>query len=310
MSSEPLLAVSGDASFRRYFRLLTAEKSYIVVDAPPEREACRPFIAIADAWLEQEIPVPKVYGADLEQGFMLLEDFGDNLFFDAVQSEPLNAEDLYISAIGLILNIQKSGEIPGYSLPGYGMEKLCDEMLLCANWFFQKLLKLEISSDGMRIFNDLMQTLGDNAITQPQVPVHRDYHSRNLMLRQGSQLGTIDFQDAVIGPITYDLVSLIRDCYISWPADKEESWLRYYFYEASAAGLITSISASEFKRNFDWMGLQRHLKCVGIFSRLGLRDGKVGFLEDIPRTFGYLKQICESYETFSEFNLFLDNQVR
>jgi len=303
----PLTPVSGDASFRRYFRATTNGRSYIAMDAPPEKENSAPFVAIAKSWFAAGVPVPEIYAADLRQGFMLLSDMGDVLYLNRLTAQ--SAEALYQQALQTLIQIQSCRHIKEYELPHYNEERLTAEMELCPEWFFSKLLGLRLALAEQKMLSAIFETLVFSALEQPQVCVHRDYHSRNLMLLQDGSVGVLDFQDAVLGPVTYDLVSLIRDCYISWPAQQEEKWIKQYLLLAERAKLIQNVEYAQFKGWFDWMGLQRHIKCVGIFSRLYLRDGKVGYLNDIPRTFSYLKAVCAAYPQFAEFNQWLDDKV-
>lgn len=306
-----LQMVSGDASFRRYFRTpsMLSGQSYIGVDAPPVKEDSQPFVAIARAWLSCGVHVPEVIAADFEQGFMLLSDLGDDLYLPQLQK---HADTLYQGALAALVRIQRCNTPDDYELPAYDRHKLQDEMQLCPDWFFAQLLGLELNTLDHQHLSEVFESLLDSALQQPQVCVHRDYHSRNLMTLPGGNVGVLDFQDAVIGPVTYDLVSLLRDCYISWSDAQEEKWLGDYLQLAAQQGIWTQAEApsyGHFKRWFDWMGLQRHIKCVGIFSRLYLRDGKTGYLQDIPRTFAYIKKVCQEYPEFAEFNAWLDAKV-
>ena len=303
-----LVVVSGDASFRRYFRTaeLSTGQTLIAVDAPADKEDSRPFVAIAQAWLEHGVHVPEVLAADFELGFMLLSDLGDELYLPQLEK---HADTLYQAAMGELVRIQQSAAPHDYELPAYDAEKLTQEMQLCPEWFFKQLLGLELTAEERQRFDNVCKKLIGSALEQPQVCVHRDYHSRNLMTLESGHVGVLDFQDAVVGPITYDLVSLLRDCYISWSDDNEEKWLGDYLQLALMNNLWRQNevpSYETFKRWFDWMGLQRHIKCVGIFSRLYLRDGKASYLQDIPRTFAYLKKVCAQYPEFAEFNDWLD----
>ena len=303
----PLTPVSGDASFRRYFRATTNGRSFIAMDAPPEKENSAPFVAIANSWFAAGVPVPEIYAADLGQGFMLLSDMGDVLYLDRLTAQ--SADALYQQALQTLVHIQPCCHIKGYELPHYNEARLTTEMELCPEWFFSKLLGLRLEREERKLLTGVFDALVSSALEQPQVCVHRDYHSRNLMLLQDGGVGVLDFQDAVLGPVSYDLVSLIRDCYISWPAPQEEKWIKQYMALAKSAKLIESVEYAQFKGWFDWMGLQRHIKCVGIFSRLYLRDGKAGYLKDIPRTFDYLKVVCAAYPQFAEFNQWLDDKI-
>ncbi len=300
--------VSGDASFRRYFRVHLEQGSLIAMDAPPDRENSAPFVAIAQSWHRHGIPVPEIMAQNLREGFVLLTDFGDRLYLGKLNES--TADKLYQQAFQVLLQIQQCPPSSVYPLPCYDAEKLETEMQLCPQWFLSKFLGLELLDRERKMLGQVFTILVESALEQPQVSVHRDYHSRNLMLPSGGGIGVLDFQDAVSGPITYDLVSLLRDCYISWLPQQEMRWVESYLEQAKVAGLISSqISPEQFTRWLDWMGLQRHIKCVGIFSRLCLRDGKTGYLSDIPRTFSYIKRVCADYPEFAELNEWLEVKI-
>lgn len=281
-----LVTVSGDASFRRYFRLPLADGTLIAVDAPPEKENSRPFVAIARALLAHGVRVPEVLAVDFHQGFMLLEDFGDALLRPALT--PATVDALYAKAMDALLHLQHCDDVPGHALPAYDRQRLTDEMALLRDWFVARYLGLALNTEQQAVLENAFVSIVEAVQAQPQVFVHRDYHSRNLMLLADGGLGVIDFQDAVTGPVTYDLVSLLRDAYVVWPQADVERWVREF-----AAGLrrehrLSGIDDVTFQRWFDWMGAQRHLKVVGIFARLSLRDGKHGYLDDIPVVYNYL----------------------
>lgn len=301
-----LSVVSGDASFRRYFRLTGADSSWICVDAPPEKEDTPKFIAIARSWSEQGVNVPAVLGEDIAQGFMLLQDFGDKLLWpalhDGADHERLLA--LYRLAIDELINIQK---LKAGELPVYDAALLRQEISLFTDWLCERQISLSLSADEHRLMTDVTDILVDSALAQPQVVVHRDYHSRNLMLCAEGALGVIDFQDAVQGAVTYDLVSLLRDCYVRWPHEIVDELTAYYHEKASLAGVL-DMPYDAFSRAFDLMGMQRHLKAAGIFARLNIRDGKAGYLADIPNTCVYLREVAGRYYEFSAFCQWLDER--
>jgi len=299
-----LQPVSGDASFRRYFRASGPEGSWIAVDAPPEHEDCEPFLAIAQAWHARGIAVPRVIASDPEQGFMLLEDFGDRLLLPELAEETV--EQHYAQAFETLRQIQRTAGQP--ALPPYDSVMLAREMALFPEWFLTRLLGLELSEDEYRLLGLVAKLLIESALAQPQVSVHRDYHSRNLMLLEDGRLGVIDFQDAVHGPITYDLVSLLRDCYIQWPDAQVRFWVEAFRQRLCQDGVEVA-GQGMFQQQFDLMGMQRHLKVLGIFSRLWLRDGKEGYLDDLPRTFGYLYRVAARYEELDPFVNWLQQRV-
>ncbi len=299
---------SSDASFRRYFRVMTPDDSgqpqqFIVMDAPPTKENIEPFIRIANLLGKSEVNVPNIYQQNPIDGFLLLEDFGNRSFLD--QLNETTVDSLYRSALDCLFKLQTQTPTQQAGLPSYDQPLLQRELAIFEEWFLGRLLDVEISRS---IWEDACRLLIDSALEQPTVCVHRDYHSRNLMVVNSNSPGVIDFQDAVIGPITYDLVSLLRDCYITWPPEQVEQWRTNYFARLFDAGLI-DCSVEQFHRWFDLMGLQRHLKAIGIFSRLHLRDGKSGYLDDIPRTLNYVRTVCKDYPELALLDEFLQHQV-
>lgn len=284
--------VAGDASFRRYFRATKACHHFIAVDAPPEHEDSAPFVAIARSWFAEGINVPEVFSVDLDQGFMLLADFGDTLFSDVL--DEANADVYYGRAMESLLQIMDTSEPADWPLPPYDTELLMREMRLFLDWLSARQLGLDLDCEAARALLPCFDALVKEALEQPTVPVHRDYHSRNLMVLNGGGPGIIDFQDAVRGPVTYDLVSLLRDCYQRWPAGQVRTWALGFAEQARSRGLHAADDA-QFMRWFDWMGVQRHLKASGIFARLWLRDAKQGYLADIPRTLNYIVEVTADY---------------
>lgn len=294
---------SSDASFRRYFRVTHKKGTHIVMDAPPEKEDIEPFIQVATLFKKVGINVPEIVQQNLDRGFLLLEDFGTLCYLDRLTDE--NAATLYLNAFDSLYEIQTKIVTPNCQLPYYDDELLRNELNLFFDWFLEKYLDLSVPED---IKNKTSQILISSALEQPQVCVHRDFHSRNLMALDNNRPGIIDFQDAVIGPVTYDLVSLLRDCYIAWPQANVQQWMTLYFEQISKLNLTTA-SLETFTRWFDLMGLQRHLKAIGIFSRLHLRDNKSNYLQDIPLTMNYVVQICNKYPELKEFNQFLTTTI-
>ncbi len=298
-----LEAASGDASFRRYFRIGHNNAQQIVMDAPPDKENILAFIRVAELFNSAGLHVPAIYRQNIEQGFLLLEDFGSTSLLDSLRAE--NADRLYRQALDTLFKLQTGIDIDNCGLPAYDKAMLDRELGIFHEWFLEKLLGLVLPA---AVNIRLRELLIDSALQQPQVCVHRDYHSRNLMVLDRDSPGIIDFQDAVVGPISYDPVSLLRDCYIRWPQTQVEQWAERYYRQLLNAKLL-AVDFAQFKRWFDLMGLQRHLKAIGIFSRLHLRDGKPGYLADIPRTFDYILEVCEIYPELAEFNRFLHRQV-
>jgi len=308
---EPLQVVSGDASFRRYFRCAyrTVEgkaATVIGVDSPPEKEDNPRFIRIAKTFLGCGIRVPEVLASDIGSGFLMLSDFGDSLY--ATRLNGSNADELYKAALEVLLDIQ-SCSFSGIVLPDYDSHLLLNEMGLFRDWYLDNYLGLPLSEAEQAIISHAFEYLEGQALSQPVVCVHRDYHSRNLMILDDSAPGIIDFQDAVTGPVTYDLVSLLRDCYICWPEAQVKRWALEFACELRARGQLSGVNDDRFLHWFDTMGAQRHLKAIGIFARLFGRDGKPGYLRDIPRTLNYLLSEVDGIPHMVSFKRFLVDKV-
>ena len=297
---------SSAASFRRYFRVQYAQQSYIVMDAPPEKEDTAPFIKVAQLFSHAQVNVPQIIQQNTEQGFLLIEDFGAQCLLDCLNDS--TAESLYKDALGSLITLQKNVSINRCDLPRYDADLLQAELQLFSDWFLAQQCKLSLSRAQQDIISSSNELLVDSALQQTQVCVHRDYHSRNLMHVATDNPGIIDFQDAVIGPISYDAVSLLRDCYISWPENRVEQFLMPYYQQLRQTGLI-ACEFKQFKRDFDLMGIQRHLKAIGIFSRLNIRDGKSVYLGDIPRTLNYVIRVSQHYPELEDFHAFLVDTV-
>lgn len=304
-SAQPV-AVSGDASFRRYFRVTRADgQTLIVMDAPPEKEDVRPFIAIANHWHAEGVDVPAIHAEDLDQGFLLLDDFGDTLLLGELNET--NVDHYYSLALADLTRIQQTSEPSDYPLPPYDADLLDREMALFRDWLIEKHLGLELSDQEHCLLDTTFAMLKEAALAQPEVPVHRDYHSRNLLVVDDG-LGIIDFQDAVRGPVTYDLVSLIKDCYIRWPEERIGRWVETFRQMTLDAG-IHRADADTFRQWVELMGMQRHLKASGIFARLAIRDGKPRYLDDVPRTVGYLAEASARQPALRHFNEWLEARV-
>jgi len=301
-----LVAITNDASFRRYFRVTMADSAYIVMDAPPDKENCRPFIDIAQRLQASGLNAPRIVASDLEQGFLLLTDFGSQLYLAALNEEK-QVESLYGDALAALVIMQTHTYTDG--LPLYDHALLHREMDLFTNWLVDKHLNLSLSSLEQDSLEQCFEWLSREALSQPQVFVHRDYHSRNLMVIHQHNPGILDFQDAVKGPVTYDLVSLLRDCYIAWPHKRVNGWIKHYYKQAQQAGILEGVDETEFLRWFDWMGIQRHLKASGIFARLYHRDGKAGYLKDIPRTLHYIVELGRHYPEMAFLQALVSERV-
>ncbi len=282
---------SADASFRRYFRVTTDEQTWIVMDAPPEKENCEPFVHVASMIESVGVQAPHIYLHNQDDGFMLLSDLGSTPYL--IQLNEDNADPLYRDAIDSLIKMQTLQN----GLPTYDEKLLQFEMSLFRDWYLGTHLQKQLSPSQQHTLQTAFDLLMNNALQQPQVFVHRDYHSRNLMITTDDNPGVIDFQDAVVGAISYDLVSLLKDCYIAWPRKRVEEWL-LYFMENNP--LTENMDAKQFMRWFDLMGVQRHLKAIGIFARLNHRDGKPGYLNDIPRTLTYVFDACERYDELND----------
>lgn len=292
-----LETASADASFRRYFRVRTARGTRILMDAPPEHEDCRPFVRIAGLLRDAGVHAPEVIDADLDAGFLLLEDFGDETYLDAI-AQPARAAPLYGDALTALVRLQCIAA----DVPAYDERLLRFELSLFKDWYLVRHLGVEPPA----WLSDVNDQLIAQALAQPQVFVHRDYHARNLMVVDGGNPGVLDFQDAVRGPVTYDLVSLLRDAYVGWSDDQVNAWLKEYRSLAVDAGVDCGPDAETFRRWFDLMGLQRQLKVAGIFARLNHRDGKARYLADIPRTLGYAQRAAARYPEFEPLARWLE----
>ena len=302
---------SSDASFRRYFRITSSAglfapygaQSLIVMDAPPFQEDTRPYIHIAKLLAHVGLNVPLVLEENTEQGFLLLTDLGSTQYLSVLNDG--NVNELYKDALDALLKLQTNGPSESDGIPPYNQALLQRELEIFREWYLQKHLGLRLSKEQDNVINDAFSLLIDTALEQPVVCVHRDYHSRNLMQTEKNNPGVLDFQDAVIGPITYDVVSLLKDCYISWPREQVESWALQYKANLEGAGVIEGVDNKQFLRWFDFMGAQRHLKATGIFARLDQRDGKPDYLNDIPRTLSYVIDVTRRYKELHSLNQFL-----
>lgn len=308
-TTQPQLeVVSGDASFRRYFRATDGKRSLIAVDCPPEKENMQPFVDVAEAYRDAGVTVPELIAVHPQKGFMLQQDFGETLLLSKLNARSMQA--FYQQALAALPNIMRVTRTATGNLEHYDAALLTREMRLFSEWLLAAHLQQPLELREERLWNEVQQRLLDNALEQPQVGVHRDYHSRNLMVLANDELGIIDFQDAVIGPITYDAVSLLRDCYVQWSAQDIDTLAQNFRELLQQQQLLSAaIDAQTWQRWFDLMGMQRHLKAAGIFARLAYRDGKQGYLQDVPRTLGYLISISQRYPEFTEFSDWLAQRV-
>ena len=281
-----LTSASSDASFRRYFRWQGAGRSLIVMDAPPPQEDCAPFVKVANLLAEAHLNVPQILAADLERGFLLLNDLGRQTYLDVINED--NADELFTDALQALLAFQ---QLPMTApLPSYDDALLRRELQLFPEWYVQRHLGVEFSEQQQALWQRASQLLIDSALAQPKVLVHRDYMPRNLMLSEPNP-GVLDFQDAVYGPVTYDVTCLFKDAFLSWPEARVRSWLEQYWQQAREAGVPVQPVLDDFLRASDLMGVQRHLKVIGIFARICHRDGKPKYLGDVPRFFSYIEAV-------------------
>lgn len=292
-----VVPLPGDAGFRRYYRCNT-DPTLIAVDAPPSTENNARFVALADYLRRYGIHTPQVVAADIEQGFMLLEDLGDDQLFTLLDED--SAQSLYAEALSELLCLQQVPRCETLLQP-YDREKLATEIGLFRPWFCESMLGVQLDDAAVAILDAVTEKLLASALEQPTVMVHRDYHSRNIMIREAHRPGIVDFQDAVWGPVTYDLAGLLRDCYVRWPREQVEHWALTYADMAISTDIMPEVTREQFLRWFDWMGMQRHLKVLGIFSRLWLRDGKPGYLRDLPLVMRYTLEVAEAYDEFADF---------
>ena len=291
---------SADASFRRYFRLTEdrvrdGTRSWIVMDAPPEREDCRPFLAVARLLRRWGLNAPEILSEDLGRGFLLLSDLGTQTYLDALTAD--NADALFAGALDALVQMQvrAQADAPALAfLPAYDATLLWREVRLFPDWYLPRHLGVTLSGEEDGELERAMGLLVKAALAQPRTFVHRDYMPRNLMLSTPNP-GILDFQDAVVGPISYDPACLFKDAFLSWPAERVEHWLRSYWDRARAAQLPVPAAFAEFWRQAEWMGLQRHLKVLGIFARLTYRDGKADYVTDTPRFVRYVMDVAPRY---------------
>lgn len=298
-----LSPASADASFRRYFRVSLPGKTLIVMDAPPQQEDCRSFLHAASIFSRASIHVPDIVAQDLDQGFLLLSDLGATTYLQALTAAPKNANQLYQDAIDTLIKIQSASQKNIF--PEYDRAMLSRELELFPDWYMTRHLHTPPDDDLKNTLKTVFNLILDNTLAQSQVFVHRDYHSRNLMVSTPNP-GVIDFQDAVLGPITYDLVSLLKDAYIQWEEAQVLDWTIRYWEKARHAGLPVATDFSIFYRDFEWMGVQRHLKVLGIFARLCYRDNKPAYLQDMPIVMHHLRQTCKRYNELHPLSRLLD----
>jgi len=301
LSPLELEPASADASFRRYFRVRSAGQSFIVMDAPPAHEDCRPFVQIAGLMAEAGLNVPRVIAEDFARGFLLLSDLGTAGYLQALNAD--SADALFRDAIDALLRWQLASK-PGV-LPPYDRALLTRELMLFPDWYVGRHRALTLNAAQSAALDSAFKLILENNLAQPAVYVHRDFMPRNLMVASPNP-GVLDFQDAVYGPVTYDLASLFKDAFISWDEERVLDWTVRYWEKAKRAGLPVAADFAEFYRDFEWMGLQRHLKVLGIFARLNYRDGKSSSLVDTPRFIAYVPAVAGRYAALRPLLTLLD----
>jgi aminoglycoside/choline kinase family phosphotransferase len=303
-----LAPASADASFRRYFRVTRGDDTYIVMDAPPDKEDLGPFSSVARLLLRIGVNVPVILAADSKRGFLLLSDLGVRQYLDELEVE--TADRLYADALGALGTMQTADGAIARDLPRYSHALLMREMDLMPEWFLGSHLRLQVSAAERGMLAGQFEILAQSALAQPAAFVHRDYHSRNLLVTETDNPGILDFQDAVWGPVTYDLASLLKDCYIAWPAPRVRDWALQYRERLLTRGFpFLGATESEFIRWFDLVGLQRHIKVLGIFARLFYRDGKQQYLKDLPRVLRYTWEAAGAYAETSQLADFIARRI-
>jgi hypothetical protein len=307
-SGASIAPASADASFRRYFRVTRGADSYIVMDAPPEKENSVPFLKVARMLGGMNLNVPIVLARDMERGFLLLSDLGSRQYLDELPAAGA-ADRLYADALAALRTMQTADAAISGDLPRYDRALLMREMQLMPEWFLHRHLGLTIDTQERSMLEALFENLIRAAASQPATFVHRDFHSRNLLLTAQDNPGILDFQDAVWGPVTYDLASLLKDCYIAWPPSRVRAWVLEYRETLLEAGFELPAEAAEFMRWFDLVGLQRHIKVLGIFARLFYRDGKPQYLKDLPRVLDYVRDTASSYADTAPFAAFIAKRI-
>ncbi|MFC3186421.1 aminoglycoside phosphotransferase family protein [Shewanella intestini] len=307
-SSFTVELISGDASFRRYFRVVNDEQHFIVSDSPVELVPVEPFIQMAKSYARAGILVPEIIEYDINQGFVLQSDFGDVQLLSQLNEQ--NVVQYYQQALKLLTPISSVRTMAGAALDGFNAEFVERELTIFNQWLLDEYLQYSLTAKEQQMLTQAFEVLSQNALEQPQVGMHRDFHSRNLLLYK-QQLAVIDFQDAVIGPVTYDAVSLLRDCYVRWPQSVVLPLMQFHFQQAKADGSLPEhVSFESYERWFDLMGIQRHVKAAGIFTRLHLRDGKPGYLKDIPLTLDYIAEVAQGYPQLAQFGLWIKHNIK
>lgn len=297
---------SSDASFRKYFRAKTLKNSFIVMDAPPQNESIEAFLKINKILNSIKVNVPDIYKEDMALGFILMQDFGSDTYLDVLNAD--NQKLLYSDSIESLIKMQKF--VKKDLCQSYTKEILFNEMILFIDWYLKKYKKIDLTNNENEKLLTCFETISKKVLSQEKFFVHRDYHSRNLMNQKSNNPGILDFQDALVGPVTYDLVSLLKDAYIEWDEEIVLDHAVRYWEKANTNKLITNLEFSTFYKDFECMGIQRHLKILGIFARLSIRDNKNQYLENIPLVEKYLMDATERYRDFHQLRNFLDKVIK
>lgn len=300
--------LAGDASFRSYSRLILKGHNYVVMNAPPETEPSVAFVAIDQALAKLGLHVPHIYASDLKRGFLLLSDLGDELYYKMLTAD--NADQLYSRALDALVILQTCPPLKNYPLGSYDNAMYTLEMERFVFWFLEQYLGLQLSTEQSAMLQRVFKLLIESALSQPQVFTHRDYHSRNLLWLPDQQVGILDFQDSVWGAVTYDAMSLLRDCYIDWPNDRVVKWALEFKEKAWQQHKLAPVSDEQFMRWFDLMGVQRHLKATYIFARKFCRDHQTEYLADVPRTLNYVTDVCKNHPELTELRKFIIDVVQ
>ena len=301
-----LRPASSDASFRRYYRLQSGDRSIVVMDAPPEQEDCRPFMHVGDLLRQAGLNVPAILAENLSEGFLLLSDLGTQTYYQAVQAgvDDARLQTLYREALGALVRLQHAS-VEG--LPAYNADRLRQELTVFPEWYAHRHCKAELAPEDLATLDSAFSMLVADNIRQPSVLVHRDYHSPNLMVgEQDMDPGVIDYQDALFGPITYDIASLVMDARTTWEEPQQLDWAIRYWEAAKATGLPVAADFADFHRAYEWMSLQRNLRILGVFARLSYRDGKHHYLDHMPRVNAYVRQVAGRYGVFRPLLRLLD----
>jgi aminoglycoside/choline kinase family phosphotransferase len=306
LAGHRLHAMPQDASLRRYFRVYTEPHTYVAMDAPPP-ENCQPFVAIARALAQRGLHTPAIVAEHISNGFLLLADLGDKTYLQSLQGN--NADLLYGLALDALVQMHTCREVPGWSIPLFNEAWLWQEWQGFWVWFVKSFLHLPLG-EKQKDLDTVFAQIVASVVSQPQVFMHRDFHSANLMVLPDNHVGILDFQDAFIGPLTYDAVSLLRDCYIAWPEEQVMQWSISYWQRLRENGSYQDISQQQFLQWFDWMGIQRHLKALLTYARKYIRDGERKYLQHIPRALAYLISVSKNYSELALLHEFLRTEVQ